>query len=118
MAGISGSIILGFLLGLSPKFLAFLGIPLDVRHVTLSTGVVTLAACSQGIDVVKSPELWWAVLGIVGIGLMNISVSFGMAFWVALRARKIEATEREEIYALLLTRIRQSFGTLFFPPKS
>ncbi|MBP7845269.1 MAG: site-specific recombinase [Proteobacteria bacterium] len=118
LAGISGSIILGFLLGLSPKFLAFLGIPLDVRHVTLSTGVVTLAACSQGIDVVKSPELWWAVLGIVGIGLMNISVSFGMAFWVALRARKIEATEREEIYALLLTRIRQSFGTLFFPPKS
>ncbi|MFN9066243.1 MAG: hypothetical protein ACK5V3_03375, partial [Bdellovibrionales bacterium] len=40
MAGLTGSISLGVLLGLSPAWLQFCGINLDVRHVTLSSGAL------------------------------------------------------------------------------
>ena len=40
VAAWSNSIVLGYLLGLSPVIARFFGIPLDVRHVTLNTGMV------------------------------------------------------------------------------
>ena len=42
VAAWSNSIVLGYLLGLSPVIARFFGIPLDVRHVTLNTGMVAL----------------------------------------------------------------------------
>ncbi len=46
LAAISGSISLGFLLGMTPVFLQFLGLQLDVRHVTLSAGSVAAEGAS------------------------------------------------------------------------
>jgi site-specific recombinase len=37
-----GSIVLGFMLGMTPSIGHFFGLPLDVRHVTLSTGTLAL----------------------------------------------------------------------------
>src|SRR5208283_2287543 len=44
LGGWSTSIVLGYLLGFTPVIVRFFGIPLDVRHVTLSTGTLALAA--------------------------------------------------------------------------
>ncbi|MEJ0005051.1 MAG: hypothetical protein WDM77_01290 [Steroidobacteraceae bacterium] len=60
----SNSIVLGYLLGLSPVIARFFGIPLDVRHVTLSTGMVALAAAQYGLDALRHGWLYWAIAGI------------------------------------------------------
>lgn len=104
LAGWAGNITLGFLLGMSPKILGFFGIPLDVRHVTLSSGVVTMAAASYGFSAFILPAFWWAVAGILVIGIMNISVAFFMALFVALRSRRIDASLRDTIYTLVWKR--------------
>ncbi len=48
LAGWSTSIALGYLLGFVPVIARFFGIPFDVRHVTLSTGTLALAAARFG----------------------------------------------------------------------
>lgn len=112
-SGWIGNISLGFLLGMTPKILSFFGLPLDVRHVTLSTGTITLAASSLGWSVFYSTEFWLAICGIVGIGILNVSVSFFMAMFVALKARRIEAPMRETIYSDILLRFKSSPSSFF-----
>jgi site-specific recombinase len=117
LAGVVGNVALGFLLGMTPKILGFFGLPLDVRHVTLSTGVVSFAASSLGLEALRTPELWLAVLGIVGIGVMNLGVSFFLALLVALKARRIRAPMREEIYGEVMARFRKTPTSFFLAPK-
>ncbi|HEY5308553.1 MAG TPA: recombinase, partial [Casimicrobiaceae bacterium] len=73
VAALGGNVSLGFLLGMAPVVAAFFGLPLDVRHVTLSTGQLALASWSYGSGIFALPAFWWAVAGIVGIGVMNLS---------------------------------------------
>jgi site-specific recombinase len=114
MAGITGSISLGFLLGLSPALLQFFGIGLDVRHVTLSSGALAAA----GVSLRESPieVIYWisAILGILSMALLNISVSFALAFLVAVRARKIQAPQRNLIYRAVWKKIIQKPLILIF----
>ncbi len=70
---------LGILLGMEPVIATFFGLPLEVRHVTLSTGQLALASWSYGAGVFALPVFWWAVVGIGVIGFMNLTVSFGLA---------------------------------------
>jgi site-specific recombinase len=48
LSGWTTSVVLGYLLGFVPAMGVFFGIPLDVRHVTLNTGTLVLAAASFG----------------------------------------------------------------------
>jgi site-specific recombinase len=64
------------------------GLPLDVRHVTFSAANFAIALV--GLNYAVSPEAAGnAIAGILLIGAVNLLVSFGLALWVALRARKI-----------------------------
>ena len=49
LGGWSTSIVLGYLLGFTPVIGKFFGIPLDVRHVTLSTGTFALSVAHFGV---------------------------------------------------------------------
>jgi hypothetical protein len=51
VAALGGNIALGVLLGMTPQIATFFGLPLDVRHVTLSTGQLALASFTLGSDV-------------------------------------------------------------------
>jgi site-specific recombinase len=117
LAGIVGNVALGFLLGMTPKILGFFGIPLDVRHVTLSTGVVGFAASSLGLESLQTPDFWLAVLGIFGIGVMNLGVSFFLALLVSLKARRIRAPMRGEVYADVIARFKRKPTSFFLAPK-
>jgi len=117
LAGWVGNISLGFLLGMTPKILSFFGIPIEVRHVTLASGQVTFAACSMGLDVLSRIEFWLAVMGLAGIGLMNVGVSFFMAMFVALKARRIDSSLRDEVYAEVFRRFKKSPRSFIFAPK-
>jgi site-specific recombinase len=109
IGGLAANISLGVMLGMVPAIGAFTGLPLDVRHVTLATGawaasLVSLAP-SQGISLALEPDTWRAALGIGAIGLLNVGVSFALAFGLALRAHQAAAgaagEKRREVLATL-----------------
>lgn len=86
---IAANISLGFLLGMVPQFLKFMNLPLDVRHVTLAMGGFA-SSLPIVIDLgVSIPEILSSLLGIFLIGLLNISVSFSLAFLLASISSKV-----------------------------
>jgi site-specific recombinase len=66
------------------------GLPLDVRHVTLSTGSLAFSACTLGWSSLTLAPC----LGIALIRLLDFGVSFALALAVALRARDVTGRER------------------------
>jgi site-specific recombinase len=116
-AGFGGSVSLGFFLGMTPVFAQFFGLPLDVRHVTLSTGSLTLAIQSLGVDAIGWGPIIWASVGIAIIGLLNFGVSFALALVVALRARDVPRGERRMLPGAVLRRFVRKPLEFFYPPK-
>jgi site-specific recombinase len=118
-AGFGGSVALGFLLGMIPAFAKFFGLPIDVRHITLSTGSLTLAISSLGVTGVTGvawTSLLAAVAGIAIIGLLNFGVSFALALVVALRARDVAKGERRTLPGAVLRRFVRRPVEFFYPP--
>jgi len=116
IAGFGGNSTLGFLLAMTPIMGKFLGLPLDVRHVTLSTGALTLAICSQGFSGETAHAIYPALLGIAIIGCLNFGVSFLLALTVALRARDAKRSDRWRLIASVLATFFRSPLQFFLPP--
>ncbi|MDQ3367589.1 MAG: site-specific recombinase [Myxococcota bacterium] len=116
-AGVGGSMALGTMLGMMPVFGKFFGLPLDVRHITLSTGSLTLAMSSLGVDGAGVQVFVLASLGIVTIGLLNFGVSFALALIVALRARDVPRGERNTLPGAVLRRFIRKPLEFFYPPR-
>ena len=115
-AGFGGSISLGVLLGMTPVFAKFFGLPLDVRHITLSTGSLTLAMSSLGIAGAGWGPFISAVIGIAIIGVLNFGVSFTLALLIALRARDVPAGEGRALPFAVLKRFFRKPLEFFYPP--
>ncbi len=118
VAAWSNSIVLGYLLGLSPVIARFFGIPLDVRHVTLNTGMVALAAAQFGVDAFRQSWLYFAAAGVAVTFVLNLSVSFGIASIVALRAYSVPRSEQVQIFAFILKEFFRSPMDFIFPRQS
>jgi site-specific recombinase len=114
ISGIGGNVALGTLLGMTPVFGKFFGLPFDVRHVTLSTGALVLAVSALGGKALELGVLG-AMLGIGVIGLLNFGVSFLLALLVALRAREVERGDRLRLLRAVLARFRSKPGEFFLP---
>jgi site-specific recombinase len=102
MGGWFTSIALGYLLGFTPELGKFFGIPLDVRHVTLSTGTLALAAARFGTSQWGQMWVYHAIAGIVVIFVLNLGVSFMIAAYVALRAYHVGPREQWSILGYLV----------------
>ncbi len=112
ISGIGGNTSLGAFLGFTPMMGTFLGLPLDVRHVTLSTGALVLAVCAEPA-LLGSPALNAAVVGILITGALNFGVSFALALSVALKARDVPMSERLRLVTRLLRRFVTAPHTFF-----
>ena len=117
VSGLAANISLGFMLGLIPAVLAFLGLHLDVRHVTLSAGQLGAACASLGLEVVHLPALWWAAASIPFIGMLNVGVSFYLAFRVALTAHNVSGLDRAHIRRAIGQRLRRAPGSFLWPTR-
>ncbi|MBB6561278.1 site-specific recombinase [Acidovorax soli] len=115
ISGFAANISLGFMLGLVPAIAGFFGLGLDVRHVTLSTGQIGAALASLGPPTLHMPAFWWAVAAIPLIGALNVTVSFYLAFSVALRAQNVSGVDRSRIYAAIRQRLRSAPLSFFMP---
>lgn len=80
---LSGNITLGMVLGLVPVIGNFLGLPLDVRHVTLSSGNIAAAIHTLGSDIFREPAIYLAIAGVFITGILNLSISFMISLRVA-----------------------------------
>ncbi len=118
VSGLAANISLGFMLGLIPAFASFFGLGLDIRHVTLSAGQVTAAALALGPEVLHDPAFWRAVAGVAVIGPINLTVSFYLAFRLALRARGISGVNRQRIAAGIRQRLRRAPLSFVLPPRA
>lgn len=116
-AGIGTSVSLGLMLGLAPALGAFLGLPFDVRHVTLSAGQLALATAAlwpAGLDL-------WLVYGTAGVACMfvlNLSVSFVLAFLNAARAYRLPAAELADLVRRLGHRLANRPGEFLLPSRT
>jgi len=95
------SIVLGYLLGFTPVLGEFFGLPLDIRHVTLSSGTLALAAARFGTTSLGNRWFYHAVVGIGVIFALNLFVSFTIAAFVALRAYDVGPHEQWSILRFL-----------------
>jgi len=116
IAGWGGSIVLGFMLGMTPTFGHFFGLPLDVRHVTLSTGTVALGVVSRGPEVLGRGALIMAALGIAVTFVLNLGVSFYLALRMALRAQDVSPSDHLQMVHSLWKALRTNPRDFFLPP--
>ena len=117
VSGLAANISLGLMLGMVPPLLGFFGIPLDVRHVTLGSGQLGAALGALGFGLLAQPAFWWCVGGIAITGLLNLSVSFTLAFRVALRSRGVRVQDRRRIGRALGRRLRRQPLSFVLPPR-
>ena len=115
ISGVAANVSLGMLLGVVPVVTAFVGLPLEVRHVTLSTGQLAAAAGALGWELLHEAAFWWCMAGIVVTGLLNIGVSFWLAFKLAARARGVRRVDRLRIRAALARRLRTRLPSFLWP---
>ena len=117
VAGVVANVSLGIMLGMVPTLMAFVGIPLDVRHVTLSTGSVAAAIGVLGVETLKTPALWWAVGGIASMGVLNLAVSFALAFSMALRSQGLRTGMRQSLRRDVVCYVLRHPLKVVLPPK-
>jgi site-specific recombinase len=115
IAGLTANISLGFLLGSVPAFFAFYGLPVEVRHVTLSSGQLAAAVVVLGWGIAASASFWLAVTGIALIGALNVGVSFALALNVAIQARDVESIRRRRVYGAILRRMATEPASFLYP---
>lgn len=118
LSGVIGYITLGVLLGFVPVVVSkFIGIHLEVRHVTLQ-------ASSLALDV---GSLWhtadwhwgevliaFASIGVIGV--FNFGVSFWLALRTAMRARDLDSKSRRALRRRILSALNQQPGRFLWAP--
>jgi site-specific recombinase len=117
LGGLMGNLYFGILMGVTGTVGYLLGLPLDIRHVTFSSANFAIAAV--GLD----HQLSWQTVaittaGILLIGAVNLIVSFGLALWVALRARKIKFRHGIRLARAMGRRFVAAPVDFFIGPKS
>lgn len=117
VAAFAGSAALAVLLGIGPIVLQFFGMPLDMRHVTLSAGTAAAAAVSLGWSSLLSAEFWLAAAGVAVTGLLNVAVAFACALALALRARNVPGRVRRQVWRTVLRRFVAAPWSFLFPQR-
>jgi site-specific recombinase len=118
ISSLASNLSLGLLLGLVPAIAAFFSLPLDVRHVTLATGQLFAAVGAEGLAMVGTALFWWCVAGIALTGVLNLGVSFFLAFRVALRSRGIRLADRSRIHRAVRARLLRRPMSFLLPPRA
>jgi len=116
LGGLMGNAVFGVLMGVTSTAGFLLGLPLDVRHVTFSSA--NFAIGFVGLDQHVDPAtIGITFAGIALIGMVNLLVSFGLALWVALRARKVRFRHGLRLLRALGRRLRAAPLDFFIGPR-
>lgn len=111
LGALVGNISLGFFLGMAAFIGYTFGLPFDIRHITISAANVSISAATLGWSIPWTTWLY-TLLGVSAIGLLNFAVSFGLAFFVAVKSRGIHLRDYPQLGGILwryLKRYPQDF---------
>ena len=115
MGALAGNFLFGVMLAAAWGIGILLSLPLDIRHVAFSSAYLGYAVAAHDF----SPPLAafaWAAVGVAGIGIVNLSVSFILALFVALRARGVTFSQGRQLMYGLTRRFFTHPGEFFLPP--
>ena len=117
LGALAGNFYFGVLLGGMSGLGVLLGLPIDIRHITVSSSFVGFSLV--GLDfAVSAHVIWMTALGLALIGLMNLTVSFSLALYVAMKSRKVTFVQWRLLLVALARKIWQQPRQFFFPPRS
>jgi site-specific recombinase len=119
LGGIATNVAIGFLLGFMPLAFAFIGLPIEVRHVTLSAGSFALAASGElARGGAAAGPLLWGVAGLICVGVLNFGVAFFLSLRVAERARGLDRTERRAVWQAVWAAFRERPSRFLWRPSA
>lgn len=115
-AGIISNFWFGVFLGSTASVGLFLGLNLDIRHITFASGNLALGVYGGNFDI-PLRMIIWGVIGVGVIGLVNFLVSFVLSLILAFRSRNISLLELRGVASSIWKFFRQRPLHFFFPPK-
>lgn len=116
-AGIISNFWFGIFLGATGPIGVFLGLDLDIRHITFASGNFALGLYGADFSVAAS-TFWIAFITVFLIGFFNFAVSFGLSMILAFRSRKVNFGELKEIYREIFRYFMKNPLRFFLPIRS
>jgi site-specific recombinase len=113
-AGIISNFWFGVFMGSTASIGLFLGLNLDIRHITFGSGNLALALYGANYEV-SDAMLFWGIFGIGIIGLVNFMVSFSLSMGLAFRSRAISLFELRFVTVSIWNHFKSSPISFFFP---
>jgi len=110
-----GNFFFGIFLGSTGTLGNIVGLPLDIRHIAFAAANLGYALVAVDFAV-PAAVVVWSVLGVALIGLTNLTVSFALALWVALRSRGVEFPHWRELLVQVLRRFASQPRDFLLPP--
>ncbi|MFP9115003.1 site-specific recombinase [Flavobacterium sp. RHBU_3] len=113
-AGIVSNFWFGVFMGSTSSVGVFLGLNLDIRHITFASGNLALALYGANYNI-STEMIIWSCVGIVLIGLVNFLVSFSLSMTLAFRSRNIPLTEFFAVGGAIWKHFKRKPMSFFFP---
>lgn len=110
---LAGNFIFGLLLGSTAWFGSLLGLKLDIRHVAFSSADLGYAAAAQPPGLAEGLVHFGFVLL---IAVVNLWVSFGLAMYVALRARETHVGSVAGLVRAYFLKLKENPAAFLLPP--
>lgn len=115
LGALAGNFLFGCMLGSIGTIGFLLGWPLDIRHVTFSAANDAYALVALGF------ALPWQTIalcaaGVLAIGGMNLLVSFSLALFTAMKARRIRFSDSRPLFGRIVRRLLRHPGDFVLPP--
>lgn len=115
-AGIISNFWFGVFMGSTASIGIFLGLNLDIRHITFASGNLALGLYGNDFQV-PLQMIIWGIIGIGVIGFVNFIVSFSLSLFLAFRSRDIALAEIRLVTISVWRYFKEKPLHFFFPPK-
>jgi site-specific recombinase len=116
LGALLGNLSFGFMLG-GVGFIGFLtGLPIDIRHVAFASANTAYALGTLRGHESESAAAF-AVVGVLLVGIVNVAVSYGLAFATAFRARRVRYERAGLVLRLVFKRLLRRPHDFVWPPR-
>lgn len=117
LGALAGNFYFGIMLGSAGTLGYLLGLPIDIRHITFSTANFAYALVALDHQIGWQTALL-SIGGVIGIGMTNLLVSFGLALTVALKARRVSLLIGRQLAWGVLKHLLRHPTHFFWPPRA
>lgn len=115
--GIISNFWFGVFLGVTGPVGLFLGLDLDIRHITFAAGNIAMAFYGKNFEL-DTYTVLISITTVFIIGFFNFVVSFGLSMILAFRSRKVNFGEVREIYKEIFRYFMRNPFHFFLPIRS